>query len=164
MDRLLSIEKKLDDVLRKLEERTPDRARTADDKFWALQGLRERMTEASGQIMFLGSVVTPDGTPYEWQEGRTTLSLLDRDWSEGSDVLTALAHPVRLSIMRNVVTGAGQTSELSELDSVATTGQLHHHIRLLTAAGWLRHAARGQYAVPPSRVIPLLALLSIALP
>ncbi|MER8026784.1 helix-turn-helix domain-containing protein [Glutamicibacter protophormiae] len=164
MDRFLSIEKKLDEVLSKLEERAPGHARKADDKFWALQELRERVTDVSGQIMLLGSVVTPDGTPYEWQEGRTTQSLLERDWSEGSDVLAALAHPVRLSIMQKVVTGTGQTSAFSELDSVATTGQLHHHIRLLTAAGWLRHTARGQYSVPPSRVIPLLTLLSIALP
>ena len=44
-----------------------------------------------------------------------------------------------------------------------TSGQIYHHIRTLTAAGWLRSSGRGQVQVPSDRVVPLLVALATAL-
>lgn len=59
-------------------------------------------------------------------------------------------------------TATRTAADLSGLDGVGTTGQVYHHLRLLTGAGWLRATARGHYAVPPHRVLPLLAVLAAA--
>ena len=55
------------------------------------------------------------------------------------------------------------TAELADDPSLGTTGQLHHHLRALVAGGWLVSVGRAQWAVPPPRVIPLLAILAATL-
>ncbi len=47
-------------------------------------------------------------------------------------------------------------------DRTRTTGQIYHHLRLLTAAGWLHTTGRGRYEVPGTRVVPLLVVLTAA--
>lgn len=61
---------------------------------------------------------------------------------------------LRLLLVRHILHGARTTGELAEIDGLGTTGQLYHHLRQLVGAGWLRSSARGQYAVPPERVVP----------
>jgi len=67
-------------------------------------------------------------------------------------------------VLRGVLTGLHTTAELAALDGLGTTGQLYHHLRQLQAAGWLRSTGRGRYDVPPTRVIPLLVILTAAQP
>jgi len=75
--------------------------------------------------------------------------------------LAALGHPVRL-LLRQVLSGAATVTELQERAALGTSGQLYHHLRQLVNVGWLRVAARGRYAVPPDRVVPLLVVLAAA--
>ena len=127
--------------------------------FWALHGLRERVGEP-GAVLFTGTVALPGGAYYEWQEGRLAGDLLDGDWSESSPGLSALAHPVRLLLLREVLHGTQTAAQLSAHPRLGTSGQLYHHLRLLVSAGWLRSSARGQYDVPADRVVPLLTILA----
>lgn len=131
--------------------------------FWALDGLRARRPEhpstESGTVMLTGSVTLPDGTPVEWQQGAGTAGLLEVDWTDRAATLAALGHPVRVELLRHVLSGTRTTADLAAIDSLGTTGQLHHHLRQLLTAGWLRQAGRGTYEVPPSRVVPLLVCL-----
>ncbi|HEY7488404.1 MAG TPA: winged helix-turn-helix domain-containing protein [Streptosporangiaceae bacterium] len=129
------------------------------DTFWALEGLKDRAPE-SGAVLFTGTVELPTGERYEWQQGHPAADLLADDWSQAAAALTALAHPVRLLLLREVVHGARTAAELSAHERLGTTGQLYHHLRQLVSAGWLRTTARGQYAVPGERVIPLLTMLA----
>jgi hypothetical protein len=129
------------------------------DVFWALEGLKAHTPEA---VLFTGSVTLPTGEKYEWQMTRAAQELLDDDWSQQIATLSALAHPVRLLLLREVLHGARSNAELSAHEQLGTTGQLYHHLRQLVAAGWLRNTARGQYEVPGERVVPLLAMLSAA--
>jgi hypothetical protein len=129
-------------------------------KFWALEGLRERRPE--GAVLFTGTVPLPTGEYYEWQQGAVPAKLLELDWTELSASIAALGHPVRLLLLREILKGARSTAELQEHEAVGTTGQLYHHLRQLVAAGWLRTTGRGQYAVPGSRVVPLLVVLTAA--
>jgi hypothetical protein len=129
-------------------------------KFWALQGLRERLPAETGGVLFTGAVPLPTGEYYEWQQGAKTEDLLTHDWAELSGALAALGHPVRLMLLKEILNGARSTAELQEHESLGTTGQLYHHLRQLVAAGWLRTTGRGQYAVPGSRVVPLLVVLT----
>ena len=163
----------LEDRVRRLERgpvRPPAPAASATgepvglrDRFWALEGLKERLPAGDGAVVFTGVVPTPGGW-YEWQWGASSGELLEADWSQRSAGLAALGHPVRLGLLRQVLSGAGTVAELQERAALGTSGQLYHHLRQLVNAGWLRSAARGRYAVPPDRVVPLLVVLAAAGP
>jgi hypothetical protein len=131
------------------------------DTFWALEGLEQRATEP-GAVLFTGTITLPTGEHYVWQQGQGVDELLADDWTQAGAALTALAHPVRLLLLREILTGARTTAELGRHERLGTTGQLYHHLRQLVSAGWLRTTARGQYAVPGERVVPLLVMLAAA--
>ncbi|RDD89009.1 helix-turn-helix transcriptional regulator [Streptomyces parvulus] len=139
--------------------------RPGEGDFWALEGLKEQLTAlgaADGGVLFTGTVRLPTGERYDWQHGALTDGLMDADWAESAEVFAALGHPVRLRLLREILGGRRTAAELAELDGVGTTGQIYHHLRQLTGAGWLHAAGRGRHEVPPGRVVPLLVALSTA--
>jgi hypothetical protein len=141
-------------------------AEPVEGDYYALLGLRERAGEEGG-VVFAGSAPLPSGERYEWQWGRPTGYLFGDDaidWADLAPALAALAHPVRLRLLRRVLGGAHSTAELADDEALGTTGQLYHHLRQLAAAGWLRATGRGRYAVPGERVVPLLVILTAAQP
>ncbi|MEU1788218.1 winged helix-turn-helix domain-containing protein [Streptomyces sparsogenes] len=134
-----------------------------DEVFWALEGLRRRLT-GSGQVLFTGALELPTGEYYEWQQGAVTDGLLDADWSQGAASYAALGHPARLTLLRAALHGTRSAAELQETAGLHTTGQLYHHLKQLTAAGWLQAEGRGHYRVPAGRVVPLLVMLAAVMP
>ncbi|MGW6296376.1 ArsR/SmtB family transcription factor [Streptomyces sp. NPDC055058] len=150
-----------------LEDAQRTAPRLGDGDFWALQGFKDQLAElgaADGGVLFTGAVRLPTGEQYEWQHGTLTQGLLDGDWQEAAEAFAALGHPVRLRLLREITGGRRTAAELAELDGVGTTGQIYHHLRQLTAAGWLHTTGRGRHEVPPGRVVPLLVALSAARP
>lgn len=129
-----------------------------DDPFWVVSGIEERVP-APGAVYYAGSV-TVAGGPVQWQVGRPTEYLLESDWAEHAPALAALASPVRLTILQAFLGGASSAAELSGAGGLGTTGQIYHHLNQLVAQGWLRVAGRGHYAIPPERIVPLLAVLA----
>lgn len=131
--------------------------------FWALNGVQSRRANhpstEQGEVMLVGSVTLPTGAPVAWQQGAATGALFEEDWSERAASFAALGHPVRLELLRQILSGVHTTAELASTETLGTTGQLHHHLRQLVTAGWVRHSGRGSYEVPPARVVPLLACL-----
>ncbi|WP_052847544.1 ArsR/SmtB family transcription factor [Streptomyces avicenniae] len=141
--------------------------RPSADPFWALEGLKSALADeeaADGGVLFTGAVRLPTGEAVEWQWSRTTDVLLESDWTDAAEVFAALGHPVRMRLLKEILAGRRTVAELAALDGLGTTGQIYHHLRQLTAAGWLRPAARGRHEVPPQRVVPLLVALAAALP
>lgn len=146
---------------------------TSDDTFWALRGLEQRTASLEhGAVLFTGSVVA-GGAPVQWQYARATDDLLALGDDAGSaDAaasvplattaarLAAIGSPVRLRLLLAVANGTTALTELGELDGIGTTGQIYHHVRVLTAAGWLQAAGRGRVAVPPTRLVPLLVAVA----
>lgn len=135
--------------------------------FWALEALKARLPEAhvpDGAVVFTGAVRVPTGERYEWQYGQTTEQLLGDDWSETAESFAALGNPVRLRLLREILGGRRTAAELATLDDIGTTGQIYHHLRQLTGAGWLHTTGRGRHEVPAGRVVPLLVVLSAARP
>ncbi|SIT78512.1 helix-turn-helix transcriptional regulator [Microbacterium sp. RU33B] len=161
---LEGVSEKLDRVLEILDARQSEAGARSRAKFWALEGLRERIEDDAGDVMLLGAVALPTGATFDWQQAAPVSSLLERDWSDAAERISALAHPVRLAIAHAVLMGTNSTAELAHLPSLGTTGQLHHHLRLMLSAGWLQSAGRGHYEVPASRVVPVLVMLAAALP
>ncbi|MFF2778677.1 ArsR/SmtB family transcription factor [Streptomyces sp. NPDC058052] len=131
--------------------------------FWALDGWKERLAgaeAADGGVLFTGAVRLPTGERYEWQTGALTEDVLEDDGPV--EALAALGHPVRLRLLREILGGRRTVAELSELADLGTTGQIYHHLRQLTAAGWLRPGGRARHEVPAERVVPLLVVLAAA--
>lgn len=115
-------------------------------------------------MLYTGSVRLPTGEQYGWQYGAFTEALFDGDWADTAESFAALGHPVRLRLLREILGGLRTAAELAALDGAGTTGQIYHHLRQLTGAGWLHAAGRGRYEVPPARVVPLLVVLTAARP
>lgn len=139
---------------------TPDIDPPSDadaDAFWALTGLEARLGDTGG-VLYTGSVPTVGG-PVRWQYGATAADLFTDDWSAGTVAtsLSALGHPVRLRLLQVLADRPASVAELRDLPDVGSTGQVYHHLGLLQAAGWVRQTTRGHYAVPPERLVPLLA-------
>jgi len=78
-------------------------------------------------------------------------------------VLAALAHPLRLEILRRLLLGARTLGELQEIEGTGTSGQVHHHLRELRGAGLVVSQRRNDYAIPAERVVPLLVIVAAAL-
>ncbi|WP_152192474.1 ArsR/SmtB family transcription factor [Georgenia satyanarayanai] len=155
-DRLTALEERVA-VLESRLAAVPDDV-TTDNPLWALGGLQARV-EDPGAVLLVGHVRLPDGRRAQWQLGAVTDDLLGADWTEEADVLVALGHPVRLRLLQRVLGGAATVAELVDTDGVGTSGQVYHHLRQLTAAGWLRAVGGGRYEVPVARVVPLLAVV-----
>ena len=162
-----SLTKRMDELEKNASTKPPAAPATSSldpDTFWALNGLRVRIeknsSSAGGEVMLLGSVELPDGTPAAWQQGAETTSLLGSDWSDLAAAFASLGHPVRLELLRHILAGTHSTSALGELGSLGTTGQLHHHLRQLVSAGWVRQSGRGSYEVPATRIVPLLVMMA----
>lgn len=136
------------------------------DTFWALNTLAASRPEhpltEQGAVLVAGSLSLPTGEPIAWQVTSGTEQLFELDWSHRASALAALGNPVRLEMLRAILSGSRLTSELAELDALGTTGQLHHHLRQLVAAGWVQQTGRAHYEVPPAKVVPLLALIAEA--
>lgn len=156
--RLLAIEERLAAVERRVDG--PAAPQESADELWALDELRRRMP-VGGAVLFTGDV-TIDGSRVAWQEASAAVDVLAEDWTSVSESLTALHHPVRLTLVQAVLRGTATVSALQELDDLGTTGQIYHHLRALVAAGWLAAGRRGHYSVPEHRVVPLLTIISAA--
>lgn len=133
-----------------------------DRPVWIVDGIRQQQERGDlrgGAVYLAGSLTLPGGGGVEWQQGAHADDLFGADWDPAVQQLAALAHPVRLTILHHLLSGHETTAELTELESIGTTGQLHHHLRPLLAAGWVVQQGRGRYAVPAARVVPLLATL-----
>lgn len=133
------------------------------DEFWAVNALQSQREEhpstVEGSVMLVGSLTLPTGTPVSWQQGVGTAGLLETEWDDRAAAFAALGNPVRLELLRQILSGVHATAELAAIETLGTTGQLHHHLRQLVAAGWVRQGGRGTYEVPAARVVPLLACL-----
>jgi hypothetical protein len=82
-----------------------------------------------------------------------------RDWSEVAPALAALGSPIRLTLLREIVRGHATVNSLSQVEGLGTSGQIYHHLRHLTAEGWLHTPTRGTFAIPPARATALNAIL-----
>lgn len=131
----------------------------ASGDFWALDTLRAQADPEEGLLLWTGVVPTPEG-PVEWQMQRSAASLIDADdTTTFADRLSALGNPVRVSLLLSVLRGSTRLTDLAEELELASSGQLYHHVKTLTAAGWLVSHGRGQVQVPGVRIVPLLVIL-----
>ncbi|HMJ78438.1 MAG TPA: hypothetical protein VK507_20815 [Iamia sp.] len=156
-DRLDQLERRVAEL-----ERRPDPPPVDDGEArWALDALVARV-EPPGAVLLVGAVTLADGRVARWQETRGTAALVDGEEGVAAEALAALGSPIRLRLLLRVLAGAGTVQELTSTEGIGTSGQVYHHLRQLTAAGWVRSRGGGAYEVPTARIVPLLGALLVA--
>ena len=155
-ERLAALERRMDAL-----EQSPPPAVDEGDVLWAVNALATQ-GEGPGSVLLAGAVTLPDGRAARWQEGRDLPGLLHVEVGQVADSLGALGSPVRLRLLLRLLREPQTVQELTTVEGVGTSGQVYHHLRHLTAAGWVRSQGAGRYEVPVARVVPLLAALLAA--
>ncbi|MEV3854914.1 hypothetical protein AB0J38_11365 [Streptomyces sp. NPDC050095] len=88
--------------------------------------------------------------------GHAATLLADGESSGTASRLKALGHPIRLRILNAVLHGPRSSAELLTLEGITTTGQLHHHLRVLITANWIAHPRHGQYTIVDAGLVSAL--------
>ena len=131
------------------------------DTYWALTelSLRNNTADNTGAVMFAGHVTTSEQEAmYQWT--RPTDSFLATSWDDPMTRLTALAHPVRGTILRTLLDAPTTAAQLAENNVVTSTGTAYHHLNALMAAGWISKKPTGEFSIRISRIVPLLTILA----
>ena len=131
------------------------------DTYWALTelSLRNNTADNTGAVMFAGHVTTSEQEAmYQWT--RPTDFFLTSSWDDPMTRLTALAHPVRGTILRTLLDAPATAAQLAEKNVVTSTGTAYHHLNALMAAGWISKKPTGDFSIRVSRIVPLLTILA----
>ncbi|MEO6085751.1 MAG: helix-turn-helix domain-containing protein [Umezawaea sp.] len=121
-----------------------------------------RSEDGGGTIGYRG-LVTLGGGEVRWQIDVQPEHVLDLPDRGPIDVLAALAHPVRVGIVRSLlVDGPQPGSALQEAAGLGSTGQLYHHLKSLTSSGVVEQDKRGSYRLRANAIVPVLVLLTAA--
>ena len=131
------------------------------DTYWALTelSLRNNTADNTGAVMFAGHVTTSEQEAmYQWT--RPTDFFLATSWDDPMTRLTALAHPVRGTILRTLLDAPATAAQLAENNVVTSTGTAYHHLNALMAAGWISKKPTGEFSIRISRIVPLLTILA----
>ncbi|MEU7002492.1 helix-turn-helix domain-containing protein [Nonomuraea sp. NPDC046570] len=102
------------------------------------------------------------GNQWSWKVIRSPGWLLEQPAAPIAAVLAAAGHPARFEILRLLVVEPRPIAELQAELSLASPGQLYHHLKTLSSAGLVVQPERGVYAVPPNAIFPVLALAAAA--
>ena len=154
-----------------LEERIPEETTAAPtgtkqvddtaDTYWTLTelSLRNNTADNTGAVMFAGHVTTSEQEAmYQWT--RPTDFFLATSWDDPMTRLTALAHPVRGTILRTLLDAPATAAQLAEKNVVTSTGTAYHHLNALMSAGWISKKPTGEFSIRTSRIVPLLTILA----
>ena len=131
------------------------------DTYWALTelSLRNNTADNTGAVMFAGHVTTSEQeATYQWT--RPTDFFLATSWDDPMTRLTALAHPVRGTILRTLLDAPATAAQLAEKNVVTSTGTAYHHLNALMSAGWISKKPTGEFSIRTSRIVPLLTILA----
>lgn len=136
---------------------SPEPGPTSSPDFAPLRTLRTE-GHSGGAVRFVGTLRTDQG-PVEYQWTRPGTELLAMDWAEHAERITALGHPLRLTILRHLLDGPCTVAHLVDELDLGSTGVAYHHLSALQHAGWVTSPRRGSWALPPARIIPLTAII-----
>jgi Predicted transcriptional regulator len=113
-------------------------------------------------VVTYGGHASFGGYEWSWEMKRTPGWLLQRPSGPLAAVLAAAGHPARFQILQLLVAGPMPIADLQSRLSLASPGQLYHHLKTLSSAGLVEQPERGVYRVPPHAIFPVLALAAAA--
>ena len=143
---------------------TSDRLAALEERVAALEAAGPGATTPddlgeSGELGYQGTVRL-DGE-LAWTIRYSPAGVLELPPGGVAEVLAALGHPVRLALVRRLLTGSATAAELQAAAELSSTGQVYHHLRGLSAARVVEQDGRS-YRVPRTAVVPLLTAILAA--
>lgn len=124
---------------------------SADDDAGSTQS---GILEYSGAVDFTG--------PVTWNIAYSADATLGLAPEELSSTFAALGHPARIEIVRLLIRGNASVGDLQEAGDFGTTGQLYHHLKILTTASIVTKVGRNDYGIAPTHIVPVLVSLLAA--
>lgn len=115
--------------------------------------------DESGLVSYEGAVRLHGEV--SWRIGFSPAAVVDLPAGPTAEVLAALGHPVRLALVRRLLTGPASAAELQDAADLSSTGQVYHHLRALSAARVVEQDGRA-FRVPATGVVPVLTMLLAA--
>lgn len=119
--------------------------------------------DAAGIMSFAGLHRTGRGegeSIYQWGlRGITTDDVLHMDDARNIKVLAALAHPVRLRMMKSILQQPGTAAQLKERLQLSSNGQTYHALNLLENGGMIEQQSNGTYTAVGDKACGFLILL-----
>ncbi len=91
------------------------------------------------------------------------LQLLGSEPEVLAQTFAALGNPLRLTLLRELLSGPKTSLQIQEALALSSAGQLYHHLKELLAVGIIEQKSRNLYALPLRNFIPFLVLLTTAL-
>ncbi|GAA4877866.1 helix-turn-helix transcriptional regulator [Saccharopolyspora cebuensis] len=146
-----------------MEQEWHERVEALERRVAALEGTaRAAAVEPSGgRVTYEGSIAEP--VELEWRIDVDPARVLALDHAPRTEVLSALGHPARASIVALLATSGPQTTQALQAEAgLGSTGQLYHHLKALTGCGLVDQDKRGSYRLRPQAVVPALVLLTAA--
>jgi ArsR family transcriptional regulator, arsenate/arsenite/antimonite-responsive transcriptional repressor len=143
---------------------------TDDERLAALEArvaaLEAAASSSSAEIVDDSGVVSYEGAvrlhgEVSWRIDYSPSAALGLPAAPTAEVLAALGHPVRLALVRRLLTGPASAAELQDAAELSSTGQVYHHLRALTAARVVEQDGRS-FRVPATGVVPVLTMLLAA--
>ncbi|OFT44885.1 transcriptional regulator [Corynebacterium sp. HMSC036D03] len=133
----------------------------SDSRYWLVEALEEGPGIPDGSVIF-GGDVTIGNREYKYQWQRPTQFVTDESWEENIKRLTAIAHPTRAEILRRLLCAPASANDLVQEGLVSSTGTTYHHLNELSSAGWIAKSKSGTFEIRPTRVIPLMTIITAA--
>lgn len=129
--------------------------------FWVVDTLHKQRDQLpEGSVIFGGDLDAAGGHySYQWQRPIEVLTDADQ-WADSFERLSALTHPLRGAILRRLLQSSAQVSDLIAEELVTSTSTAYHHLNALSQAGWIKKSGSGTYEIAPTRIIPLLTIIS----
>ncbi|MFI0409129.1 hypothetical protein [Actinomadura sp. 3N508] len=115
----------------------------------------------TGTIMYGGSV-TFDDREYVWAMEHAADEVAGARWAAAASLLERLGSAPRLALLAALLRGPRTRRELQEALGETSTGHLYHHLKDLQGAGLLVRPGRGEYAIAPHAVVPLMTIVAVA--
>jgi DNA-binding transcriptional ArsR family regulator len=101
--------------------------------------------------------------PVQWSIHYDAGAVLELPAESAAAVFAALGHPARLEIVRILLRGNASVTDIQAAGDFGTSGQLYHHLKILTAAAVVSKVGRSEYGIAATHVVPtLVALVSAA--
>lgn len=98
----------------------------------------------------------------KWDIGYSPDGILEFSTGRTAEILAALGHPARLQIVRTLLRGPANASDLQDVVGLSSTGQVYHHLKVLGSANVVEQHGRGDYRIAAKKVVPLLVSMLAA--
>ncbi|MGP3956634.1 hypothetical protein ACTWPT_11590 [Nonomuraea sp. 3N208] len=119
--------------------------------------------EARPDTVMYGGAVTFEDRHYMWAMEHAAGEVADAHWARAAALLERLGSGPRLALLAALLKEPRTRRELQEALGETSTGHLYHHLKDLQSAGLLIQPRRGEYAIAPHAVVPLMTIVAVAM-